>query len=386
LILRVNERVVSAVGAACHAQLSLIYENMLKIYKVCSDFITQAISNSGLQVTNHSHVKLMRNVKRASLRLVQTFVDQAATDQSVIEAGVTPVQLVQRFIPPLLEPVLEDYRSSPPQARDAEVLDLLATLATRLSESISGEIGKIFEMVFECTLDMIKGDFQSYPDHRTKFYELLKAINGHCFESLFSLPPERLKLYVDSLIWAVKHEQPQVADSGLQILSQFLEKILTGPPQVYISFFKQYFFTLLQDMLSVLTDTMHKAGFKLQQQILLQLINAVASGMLQEEVTKQRAMEFLFDLITKSFQTLNRHQAEIFVLTLFNKCSLPAEFQQLIRDFLIELKEYGSHEDSFYEMDRQAALKQAQDQEMKFKMQVPGLVGGGAAAEGMDDT
>ena len=43
-------------------------------------------------------------------------------------------------------------------------------------------------MVLECTCDMIKGDFQSYPDHRVKLYDLLKAINAHCFQALFYLP------------------------------------------------------------------------------------------------------------------------------------------------------------------------------------------------------
>merc|ERR1712224_432097 len=104
----------------------------------------------------------------------------------------------QRFVPPLLEPVLADYKTNLPQARDAEVLDLLATLAMKMSEAIGQEVPKIFEMVFECTLDMIKGDFQSYPDHRSKFYDLLKAVNSQCFQHLFALPEPQLRLYVDS--------------------------------------------------------------------------------------------------------------------------------------------------------------------------------------------
>merc|ERR1740130_148936 len=271
LILRVNERMVSAVGVACHSQLASIYFDMLKIYKICSNYISCSVAQQGTQVMGHAVVKLMRNVKRDSLRLVRTFVDMAAAAPNPTspggmaatmgdEAAISVQLIAQRFIPPLLEPVLEDYRSNLPQARDAEVLDLLATLATRLSDSISQEITRIFEMVFECTLDMIKGDFQSYPDHRVKFYELLKAINSNCFQALFSLPEARLKLYVDSLIWALKHEQPQVAEMGLQILNQFLEMLLKGPPQVYVGFFGQYYFTLLQDILSVVTDTLHKAG------------------------------------------------------------------------------------------------------------------------------
>mmetsp|Transcript_84517 Transcript_84517/g.196513 ORF Transcript_84517/g.196513 Transcript_84517/m.196513 type:complete len:1110 (+) Transcript_84517:232-3561(+) len=374
LILRVNERMVSAIGAACHSQLASIYFDMLKIYKVCSDFISHSTAQQGTQVIRYAHVRLMRNVKRDTLRLVQTFVDMAATEQGAAEVGLTVQQLAQRFIPPLLEPVLEDYRSNLPQARDAEVLDLLATLAARLSESISQEVTKIFHMVFECTCDMIKGDFQSYPDHRAKFYDLLKAINSHCFQALFFLSEGQLKLYVDSLIWAVKHEQPQVADSGLQILAQFLERLLSGPPQVYVPFFKQYYFTLLQDVLCVLSDTFHKSGFKLQQHILLQLVHAAEAGQLNEVAPKQRAMEFLFDLIGKSFPTLHRSQVEIFVLHCFIKARQPVEFQQHIRDFLIQLREWGSHEDALYEEERQWALKEAQAVEGQWRLQVPGLV------------
>jgi len=365
---------VSAVGAACHTQLAHIYFDMLKIYKVCSDFISHSTAQQGSQVMSYAHVRLMRNVKRDTLRLVQTFVDMAATEPGAAEVGTTVQQLAQRFVPPLLEPVLADYRSNLPQARDAEVLDLLATLATRLSDSISQEVTKIFEMVFECTCDMIKGDFQSYPDHRAKFYDLLKAINAHCFQSLFFLNESQLKLYVDSLIWALKHEQPQVADSGLQILTQFLERLLSGPPQVFLPFFKQYYFTLLQDVLSVLADTLHRSGFKLQQHILLQLVLASESGQLSEAAPKQRVMEFLFDLIGKSFPTLHPSQVEIFVLDCFNKARQPAEFQQHIRDFLIQLREWGSHEESLYEEERKRALKDAQATESQWRLQVPGLV------------
>jgi len=374
LILRVNERMVSAVGVHCHSQLQRIYYDMLKIYKACSDFISHSMAQQGTQVMSHATVRLMRNVKRDTLRLVRTFVDMAATDKEAKEVGMTVEQLAQRFIPPLLEPVLADYRSNMPQARDAEVLDLLATLATRLNQSIKSEVAKIFEMVFDCTLDMIKGDFQSYPDHRVKFYDLLKAVNTHCFEALFNLPEDRLKLYVESLIWAFKHEHTQVADVGLQILAQFLEKILSGPPQVYVPFFQQYYFKLLQDILSVLTDTLHKPGFKIQQHILLQLMHAVECGLLNEAAPKQRVMEFLYDLIGKSFPMLHRSQVEIFVLNCFNKCRDQAEFQQHIRDFLIQLREWGNQEDALYEDERRAALASQQAAESQWRMQVPGLV------------
>merc|ERR1719247_1374758 len=145
------------------------------------------------------------------------------------------------------------------------------------------------------------------------------------------------------------------------------------PKEIYLGFFGQYYNSLLQDILSVLTDTLHKAGFKLQQHILLQMLNAVETGML-ESIAKQQTMEFLFNLLQTSFQTLHRVQVETFVLNCFNKCRQPAEFQQHIRDFLIQLKEWGSHEDALYEDERRAALQEASVAENQIRMQVPGLV------------
>ena len=86
--------------------------------------------------------------------------------------------------------------------------------------------------------------------------------------------------------------------------------------------FNQYYFTLLQDVLSVLTDTFHKPGFNLQQHIILQLVAAVECSLLSEVAPKQRAMEFLCDLIGKSFPPLHRSQVEIFVLHSFNRAGL----------------------------------------------------------------
>merc|ERR1711959_42412 len=166
LILRATERVVGAVGVACANQLQFVYVDMLRVYKLYSDFIASAAANQMRGVRRDS-VRLMRNVKRDTLQLVRTFVEKAATEPTQTQpgepsTGSTGSQqqlqfLAQRFIPPLLEPVLADYKNQLPMVREAEVLDLLTTLATRLSDAISSEVPRIFEMVFECTLDMIKG-------------------------------------------------------------------------------------------------------------------------------------------------------------------------------------------------------------------------------------
>lgn len=39
----------------------------------------------------------------------------------------------------------------------------------------------IMQNVFECTLEMINKDFSDFPEHRVEFFNLLRAINLHCF-------------------------------------------------------------------------------------------------------------------------------------------------------------------------------------------------------------
>lgn len=43
----------------------------------------------------------------------------------------------------------------------------------------------IMQNVFECTLGMINKDFSEFPEHRVEFFNLLRAINLHCFPGKF---------------------------------------------------------------------------------------------------------------------------------------------------------------------------------------------------------
>lgn len=82
---------------------------------------------------------------------------------------------------------------------------------------------------------MINQDFAEFPEHRTGFYKLLRAINLNCFPgalasflgheslliediALLSIPPTQFKLFMDSLIWAIKHTMRDIADTGLNCM------------------------------------------------------------------------------------------------------------------------------------------------------------------------
>jgi exportin-1 len=140
---------------------------------------------------------------------------------------------------------------------------MFAMIINKLKDVMASHVAAIFEATFECTLNMIKGNYVDYPEHRLQFFSLLQAITNHCFSTLRSMSSQRQGLLIDSIVWAFRHTERNVADTGLQLLADMLnrfaqERELMGP------FFQAYYLRLMQEIFAVLTDTMHKPGFRLQ--------------------------------------------------------------------------------------------------------------------------
>ena len=88
----------------------------------------------------------MRVVKKETLKLISGWVERSNDANMVLE----------NFIPPLLDAVLLDYqRCTVPAAREPEVLATMSTTVNKLKGTITPQIPKIFDAVFECTLEMI---------------------------------------------------------------------------------------------------------------------------------------------------------------------------------------------------------------------------------------
>jgi exportin-1 len=210
----------------------------------------------------------MRGVKKEVLNLISTFITRSEDARAV----------AQHFIPPLLEPVLGDYATSRPSVRDPEVMNLMAESIAKLRGEILPVVPRILEAVFEPTLAMITSNFSDFPEHRMAFFRLLEAINGHCFSALFAIPPPHQKLVIDSVCWAFKHTERNIGEMGLHILASLLENVAAAGPDIAQPFYAGFFLSLLQDLLGVLTDRLHRAHFKEHAGVLRHLCHLVESG------------------------------------------------------------------------------------------------------------
>jgi exportin-1 len=76
----------------------------------------------GLIATKTPKIRQLRTVKKEILRLMETYVKKA-DDLEAVNGN---------FMPPLLDAILGDYNRNVPSARDAEVLNVMATIISRL--------------------------------------------------------------------------------------------------------------------------------------------------------------------------------------------------------------------------------------------------------------
>ena len=190
----------------------------------------------------------------------------------------------------------------------------------------------IMENVFECTLEMINKDFAEYPEHRVEFFKLLKAINLYCFPALLKLDGRQFKFVIDSCMWASKHDNREVENTGLSMCIELMDNMADSDPQTSSMFFQQFFVIILQDVFFVLTDSDHKAGtfkssdklaaksnigagFKSQSMLLARMFYFVESGKITEPVygpgqaiagtsNKDFLRSFIGDLLQTAFPNL----------------------------------------------------------------------------------
>jgi len=321
-ILRTNSGAATYLGSFYMIQLRRIFSELLSCYSAYSEMIFQAVSNLGVFATKTADVRLMRSVKKEILKTLESFFD--AVDKS--ERKVVETE----FIQPLLEPILSDYYRNIPEAREPETLSLFASITSYMGDMMPVTMVRyIFKSLFNVTLEMIKNNFEDFPDSRFHLFRLLRAIHQHTFSSLFQLDEDpsvaesEFRLVINAILWAVKHTERNIAETGLQTLSELLKNVDSSSYQVY--FYKTYFQLILNDILVVLTDTLHRPGFKYHVQILLHLFTVV-HGYIKEPIWKEEeAMQasqsgvvfhsnydyvswYLRVLLTSAFPNMSRSQ------------------------------------------------------------------------------
>mmetsp|Transcript_26089 Transcript_26089/g.42132 ORF Transcript_26089/g.42132 Transcript_26089/m.42132 type:complete len:1081 (+) Transcript_26089:326-3568(+) len=377
-ILKVNVRVCTAMGYAFRPHLMGFYLDMLHVYKFYSANISKAVQEKGPIVIQHRDIKVMRVVKVQILNLIEVFVSKSENNADI----------ANNFIPPLLEPILGDYQQSAPPSRVPDVLQLFVVIVNKLkNDSNNAMDGKMCELilapVFESTLGMITVNFTDFPEIRVAFYKLLKALSTYSFERLFSIPQETQKQVINAIVWGFKHQDRNIAEIGLEILEKVLINTAAAPDSFSQNFYQQYYLSLLQDVLYVLTDRLHKSGFNMHATILKHLFAIVAEGKVKVPLAPNQQgnnQEFLqvhvSNMVHQAFPNVGKKLVEQFIAGLSTSSLDLSKFKGVLRDFLIQIKEFSADEDidALYSHEKEEEKRQKEMQALQQRAAIPGLL------------
>ncbi|CAF3763002.1 unnamed protein product [Rotaria socialis] len=384
-ILKTNIRASKALGAPYVHQLTKIYEDILHIYKVTSENINQAIRMNGPMVVKQRLIKSMIAVKEDTLMLIGSYFSKASNIQQVLD----------QFLTPLYTFVLADYRDCHPEARESEVLNMLAILINKVEDRITPRIPEIFDLTFEHTLHMIDKNFEDYPDHRKNFYTLLQSVTNVCFPALLALNATQFKLVYDSIMWALKHTMRTISELGLEILQIMLRKFQTCDPQAAQTFYQIYYLETMQHIFAVVAECSHTSGLTAHSQILANLFVIVEQGLIKVPLASEvqdpsqnllYVQQFMANLLKTAFPHLQDNQIKVIIEGFVTLDQDIAGFKEHLRDFLVQIREAtGNDTADLYLEDREQTLKRAAEEKRKVQMSVPGILNPHEIPEDMQD-
>ncbi|KAF8638831.1 hypothetical protein AX17_001889 [Amanita inopinata Kibby_2008] len=377
-VLKTNVSACTSIGSFYLPQVGRVFLDMLGLYKAVSGIISETVAKEGLIATKTPKIRQLRTVKKEILKLMETYIKKAE-DLEAVNAN---------FMPPLLDAILGDYNRNVPSARDAEVLNVMATIIGRLGSLLTPQVPAILDAVFEPTLNMINQDFAEYPEHRVGFFKLLRAINLNCFPALLGIPPNQFKLFMDSIIWAIKHTMRDIAETGLNLCLEVVNNFASAPdPAVSNAFSQQYFLSIVQDIFFVLTDADHKSGFKLQSALLARMFQLVETNLIQSPLFDLNQMpdpnitnavflrQFCANLLKTAFPHVQPSHVASFVAALGEYHNDINRFKLALRDFLIQLKEFsGSDNTELFLEEKEAESQRKAEEERQAAMRIPGML------------
>lgn len=121
-VLKTNVSACTSVGSAFIIQLSKIYLDLLSLYRIIGTLVSQSVASQGEIATKTPKVRGWRTIKKEILKLIDTYVE-CTTDINTVN---------NNMVGPFLEAVLTDYNTNVDAAKDAEVLNVIATITNKL--------------------------------------------------------------------------------------------------------------------------------------------------------------------------------------------------------------------------------------------------------------
>ena len=345
-------------------QFSNLYKTLISLYSGYAQLMNSWYTNPENAKLSRSAaptmIRLMSTLKHEILSLFLVFVTKGALKRDYD-------RIATQFVPDFLDAILTDYTNCSNLYKEYECLNVCSALIETLDVLMNSFIPKIFATLFQSTLDMIKESMDNYPDHRLAFFKFLYNVNKCCFAVFEQMNATQMQLVINCIMWAHEHIDHQICEYGTKTLNQFLQHIRNRSEQtqngaLITMFYRNFLFLILEKLLCVMTDTLHKSSFGAMcytlKSIASDINNSQYLGNLsdnQQTNNQQFVAQKLSNFIQAKFCHLTRSVIQKFVIGLFELAnseetlaskSESKPYLQHCEDFLVAIRSIHHQNDN----------------------------------------
>ncbi|KAK8866823.1 hypothetical protein M9Y10_009791 [Tritrichomonas musculus] len=353
-ILRCNMFVASNVGLAYQGQLQTIIDQMITMYGSCCGTCTNMIAQGGDAMSQAEVFRICLQIKST---IIQILIKFTSTTNNI------PV-IKNTILPPITMKILEEYANSNPYCRIPELLTLMEIIISKVGDqTVSGFMNQIMMQLFKPSVDLICSEFDSFMQFRIPLTDFMSSVVKYAFNSYASLPADAITMMEKTIEWGCQHPNFDICKKNIQLLLDLFTATEKSTEQSFKNqFYASFYMSAVDTIFVVMTDTIHKFAFAEQAKLLRKLFS------MQVE---QRNPEMITELLYNKFQNRQPQFFSLVIQYLFSHVNSQTEFNDHLRDFLVEVKQVSSEDPDFFVEERNKEKLKNQ----KINEEIPGMTG-----------
>lgn len=355
-ILKCNMYVASKVGAAFHAQFSEIFKQIVEMYEACCSTCSEMIDQGG-EVMHQSEIfRLCMQIKSTIIQIMIEFT-RSTTNTTTIKTTILKNLITE-------ENLLEEYEGSNPFCKTPELLILMKEAVLKVGEQFMSDfLMPIMNQLFKPSVELICENYDSFVEFRIPLTEFMSSLVNNAFRSITEFPIEAITMFENTIEWGCRHPNVDICKGNIELLQNLFTKVENKAPQAFKNqFYGAFYSSAVDTMFEVLTDTIHKYAFVEECKFIHRLF-----GMQIE----QKDVDAIAELLYKRFPNREIQFYSMFVQKLFQLVNSYPEFKELLRDFLVEVRQVSKEDPDFYVEERNELLKI----NSQINEEIPGMTG-----------
>ena len=272
-----------------------------------------------------------------------------------------PDSVKNYIFPTFFDHLLPEYFESSPNIRSPNIINLTNLICFRFKDYAIENMPQIIKGIYQPTVEMIKDEFDEYPEFRLMLLNLLSSLFNNCILFIKNISDSELSSMIDCLKWLGSHPYQNISEKAIKIISEMFNFIdLRFLIDFSDQFQNKFGLDLVLYSFELLTDTIHNFAF-------LSLLDLLRRLFSYQSIKNQ--MGFIIENLSKNiFSNVSPRDIYQLIETLFNTSTDYTEFRKNLRNFFIQIKQYSPKDPSLFQFEIEELKKEIEEKQKKSQI------------------